>query len=63
MEANLQSGDVIVEMDGHPVQTAAHYRDVLMNHVEGEEIRIVVERPGAEGYSRLSCTAVVGIRK
>ena len=61
MEANLLSGDVIVEMDGTKVTDAEAYRTALFEHAPGDTIRIVVERLGSEGYTKVSCTATVGI--
>ncbi len=60
MEANLLSGDVIVEMDGIKVTDAEGYRTALFEHAPGDTIRIVVERLGSEGYTKVSCTATVG---
>ncbi len=61
MEANLLSGDVIVEIDGAKVTDAESYRTALFEHVPGDTMRIVVERLGSEGYTKVSCTATVGI--
>lgn len=61
MEANLLSGDVIVEIDGNKVTDVESYRTALFEHTPGEPIRIVVERLGNEGYTKVSCTATVGI--
>ena len=63
MEANLLSGDVIVEIDGRSILTAENYRGALMEHEPGEEIRLTVERLGADGYTKVSCTAEVGERE
>ncbi|MBQ6442168.1 MAG: PDZ domain-containing protein [Lachnospiraceae bacterium] len=60
MEANLLSGDVIVEMDGIKVTDAEGYRTALFEHAPGDTIRIVIERLGSEGYTKVSCTATVG---
>ena len=61
MEANLLSGDVIVEIDGTKVTDAESYRTALFEHAPGDTMRIVVERLGSEGYTKVSCTATVGI--
>ena len=63
MGANLLSGDVIVEIDQKPVANATSYRNALMAHDSGEEIHIVVERLGADGYTRVSCTGEVGTKE
>ncbi len=60
MEANLLSGDVIVEIDGTKVTDAESYRTALFEHAPGDTMRIVVERLGNEGYTKVSCTATVG---
>ena len=63
MDATLLSGDVIVEADGKPILTAENYRSALMEHTPGEEMRVVVERLGADGYTKVSCTARVGVKE
>ena len=60
MEANLLSGDVIVEVDGTKVSNADEYRTALFAHAAGDSIRVVVERLGNDGYSKVSCTAIIG---
>lgn len=63
LEAGLQNGDVIVEVDGEPVETTQAYRSALLEKSVGDTIRLTVMRQGAEGYSEMSCQAVVGVLK
>lgn len=60
MEANLLSGDVIVEMDGTKISNAEEYRTALFEYAAGDTVRVVVERLGNDGYTKVSCTATVG---
>lgn len=61
MEATLLSGDVIVEIDGTKISNTDEYRNLLFSHEPGDSIRVVVERLGNDGYTRVSCTAEIGV--
>ncbi|MGN0342650.1 MAG: S1C family serine protease [Roseburia sp.] len=61
LDAGLQSGDVIVEIDGESVKTVQDYRSAVLGKSVGDTIRIKVMRMGAEGYSEVSCRAVAGV--
>jgi serine protease Do len=50
--AGLGRGDVILEIDGQPVADAAALRARLDSLNRGDQTRIYVERPGAEGGRR-----------
>lgn len=46
-KAGIQAGDVIVEVDGKPVRSAAELTELVARHRPGDQIRIVYYR-GAE---------------
>ncbi len=61
MNANILSGDVIVEVNGTTVETVEDYRNALMEKNVGDSVRIVVQRLGSDGYTKVSCTATLGV--
>lgn len=63
MNAGLQSGDVIIQMNGEPVTMAAGYSAKLLTATPGEDVVIMVERKGANGYSEISYTVKAGVLK
>ncbi|MDA0329702.1 MAG: M28 family peptidase [Gemmatimonadetes bacterium] len=58
-DAGLQSGDVIVEFDGHAVADIYAYTYALRDKVPGDEVVIVVERDG----ERVTMRAVLAERR
>ncbi len=62
MSAGLQSGDVIVEVDGTKAVTDSEYRDAVRKLIPGEEYEIVVMRQGSGGYKSVCCTVEPGVR-
>lgn len=61
MAAGLQSGDVIVEMAGQEIRSVQNYKNVLSELSPGTEVEIVVKRQGANGYTRMTVSAAVGV--
>lgn len=61
MNAGLQSGDVIVEMNGTTITDVSGYTEKLLSLSPGESISIAVERQGTDGYTKITCTAVAGV--
>ncbi|MDE7445010.1 MAG: S1C family serine protease [Lachnospiraceae bacterium] len=61
MAAGLQSGDVIVAVGGQEVDTVQGYRNRLSELTPGTEVEIEIMRQGAQGYTGMSVTAVVGV--
>lgn len=59
MEAGLQSGDVIVKVNGASVNSDNAYTAQLMEKKPGDTISVVVKRKGANGY--LSITYKVNL--
>jgi len=42
--AGLQPGDILLELDGHPVTTSAAFAQAVSRHLAGESVRVVVRR-------------------
>lgn len=61
MHAGLQSGDVIVSINGNAVTTANAYSSQLMALAPGMNVPVIVKRQGAEGYSEITCQAEIGV--
>lgn len=61
MAAGLQSGDVIVEMDGDVIFTGDGYENKLLSLTPGDTVEVVVKRQGTEGYTEITCMVEVGI--
>lgn len=54
MSAGIFSGDIIKEIDGKQISTVKEYMNAVMECEIEETIRIVVERQGNDGYSKVS---------
>jgi S1-C subfamily serine protease len=63
MDAGLQEGDVIVEMNGEEVKTVEQYTRALMALNPEQSVKLLVLRQNGEEYAQLECTAVVGVLK
>ncbi len=61
MNAGLQSGDVIVELNGAEITTVSDYTDKLRSLLPNTNVSITVKRQGTDGYTKITCTAVVGV--
>lgn len=61
MNAGLQSGDVIVEMNGTSIETVSGYTEKLLSLSPGDTLSITVQRQGTDGYTKITCTAAVGV--
>lgn len=61
MNAGLQSGDVIVKMDGQDVTSDSLYSEAARKLVPGEDCEFVVMRQGSEGYKTISCKVETGV--
>lgn len=60
LEAGLQSGDVIVEMDGDEIFTIEEYEEKVLSLEPGEVIEIAVNRQGMNEYVRVDCSVTAG---
>ena len=63
MEAGLQEGDVIVELNGEAMQTVDQYTQTLLSLNPEQSVKLKVLRQSGEGFVDLECTAVVGVLK
>lgn len=55
MAAGLQSGDVIVEMDGNTVYDESVYEQRMAQVKPGDNVRIIIKRQSADGYVSIRC--------
>lgn len=55
MNAGLQSGDVITEMDGVLISDEAAYERRLLQVKPGDKVRIIIKRQSTEGYVSIRC--------
>lgn len=61
MAGSIQSGDVIVKMNGEEVLTEDAYQRMILSLKPGETYKIELKRQGAQGYTDVSCEVTVGI--
>lgn len=61
MSAGLQSGDIIVAMQGTEITEVSDYTEKLMSLMPGDSINITIKRQGTDGYTRITCTAIAGV--
>lgn len=61
MNAGLQSGDVITEMDGVAVLDEASYERRLLQIKPGDKVRIIIKRQSTEGYVSIRCDVEASI--
>lgn len=55
MVAGIQSGDVIISVDGEDVSTMSSYSKLLLSLTPGETYTVEVKRQGTSGYSVIKC--------
>ena len=55
MNAGLQSGDVITEMDGVTIFDEAAYERRMLQVKPGDKVRIIIKRQSSEGYVSIRC--------
>lgn len=61
MSAGLQSGDIIIAMQGTEITEVSDYTEKLMSLMPGDSINITIKRQGTDGYTRITCTAIAGV--
>jgi serine protease Do len=61
MNAGLQSGDVIVKVNGENVSTANGFSSKVLGLTPGDTVSVVVKRKGASAYSEITVSVEVGI--
>ncbi len=63
MMSGVQSGDVLVEMDGQEVTTMQKYSTILQKYDDGQRLFLQVMRSkGAEGYSPVDVQLIVRVK-
>lgn len=55
MAAGLQSGDVIIEMDGTAIYDEAAYERRMLQVKPGDKVRLIIKRQSNNGYVSLRC--------
>ena len=55
MAAGLQSGDVIVEMDGTAIYDEASYEKRMLQVKPGDKVRLIIKRQSNNGYVSIRC--------
>lgn len=60
LEAGLQSGDVIVEIDGEEISSEEAYEAKLLELQPGASMEVAVKRQGMNGYIRITCNVTAG---
>lgn len=63
MHAGLQSGDVIVKVNGESVTTDAVYSDKISQLIPGTACEITVKRQNSNGYYEVTCEVEIGVLK
>lgn len=61
MFAGLQSGDVIVKINGEKVSSDIMYSSILSKLTPGEECELVVKRQNGNGYYEITCKVITGV--
>lgn len=61
MSAGLQSGDIIIAMQGTEITEVSDYTEKLMSLMPGDSINITIKRQGTDGYTKITCTATAGV--
>ena len=55
MNAGLQSGDVITELNGVSISDESSYERQLLQVKPGDKVRIIIKRQSTEGYVSIRC--------
>ena len=59
MKAGIQSGDVIVELNGTELRSFSEYQETLMNLEPGMSVPVTVMRQGAEEYQEMTVDVIL----
>lgn len=63
MEAGIQIGDIICQVQGEDVTTIGTYQSALLKTKAGRVIRLTGQRRGADGYVEVEYSVTVGSRE
>lgn len=61
MAAGLQSGDVIVEVNGETITSAKMYENTILSLTPGDTVKMVINREGNNKYHEVTCNVEVGV--
>jgi serine protease Do len=61
MNAGLQSGDVITKLNGEEVRSDLAFSNALLELSAGENVRVEVQRKGAEDYTTIKYDVTLGV--
>ena len=62
MEAGIQSGDVIVQMNHQEIASLREYSQILQELEQKREVSFTVKRQGSDGYVDVAIDAIVGMK-
>ena len=60
MEAGIQSGDVIVQIDRNSIETVSDFKKVMEESLPGEQKEVTMMRQGPEGYKSVRIKITTG---
>jgi serine protease Do len=63
MDAGIQSGDVIIGVNGQEVMSVSTFNSVLFTLEPSETYKVDIMREGKNGYQKITCKVRVGILK
>lgn len=63
MKAGIQSGDIIVGLDGMSILSYTQYMDVLAGYEPEETVNVHISRQGVEEYSEIEIPIILGKRR
>ena len=63
MLAGIQSGDVIISLDGEEINSMSAYSQKLLTLIPGESCEVEVKRQSTSGYSVIKCQVEPGVIK
>ena len=59
MDAGIQQGDVIIEINGQTINSISEIQEMLLKFSREQMIQVLVMRLGKEGYKEISCSVVL----
>jgi serine protease Do len=63
MDAGIQSGDVIIGVNGQEIMSVSTFNSVLFTLEPSETYKVDIMREGKNGYQKITCKVKVGILK
>ena len=63
MQAGIQSGDIVVSVEGETVKTLYGLGKVISKYKVGDHVKMVVQRQGAEAYAELPFDVTIGSKE